>query len=162
MKKEKKSVAARKAVIIPVVLVILSLLVSLTVYSALSHTMASSNIDRILREDVSRKSVMMEDFLQPEIALVKKMASSPVIQDFFVDPYDKSKKERAFAEFASYRNSYSSHIVFWANDIDREFWNGMKYSYTIDPSNPADYWYKMTLHETDVSILTSTTTQNSI
>ncbi len=150
MKKEKKTKAARKAVIVPAILIFLSLVASLSVYSALSHTMASSNIDRILNEDVSRKSTMMEDFLKPEIALVKKMACSPVIQDFFVDPHDKAKKERAFAEFASYRNAYSSHIVFWANDIDREFWNGMKYSYTIDPSNPADYWYKMTLHETDI------------
>lgn len=119
-------------------------------YSAISKNMAKSTLMQVLREEVNQKGIMMEDYLQPEIALTKKLASSPTIVRFFKDPADSDNQERAFAEFQSYKDAFSSHMVFWANDVDKEFWNDMKFSYVIDPNNPDDYWYNMTIHETDV------------
>lgn len=151
MANKKRSISfLNKSVLIPGVLILTSLVVAFTVYSVLSTSSAAQNVDQHLREEVSRKGIMMEDFLQPEIALVKKLASSPTVRHYFQHPGDKDSRSRAFDEFASFRESFSSNIIFWANDIDKEFWNGMEYSYTVDPNNAADYWYKMTLFETDV------------
>ncbi len=130
--------------------IILIIVIASGIYFTISAQLAVQNISSQLRESVNQKGILMEDSLQPEIALVKKMASAPIIRKFFVSPNDKELKAEAFEEFGSYRDAYSSHIIFWANDKDREFWNGMEYSYTIDPNNAADYWYKMTLYETDV------------
>ena len=93
---------------------------------------------------------MMEDYLQPEIALTKKLATCPTVIEYFKNPEDLELKQRAWKELKSYQEAFSSHIIFWANDIDKDFYNAMEYSYTVNPDNPADYWYKMTLYETDV------------
>ena len=135
---------------IPIALIVGMGFILLFAYSAISNSMAKSNLTLILREEVNQKGIMMEDYLQPEIALVKKLASSPTIVRFFVNPHDSDNKERAFAELQSYKDSFSSNMVFWTNDVDKEFWNDMKFSYIVDPKNPDDYWYNMTLYETDV------------
>ena len=139
-----------KSVFLSTFFIVLIVLVSSGGYLAISGQLAVQNITQLLRESVNQKGILMEDSLQPEIALVKKMASSPLLRKFFISPNDANLKAQAFDEFDSYKDAYSSHIIFWANDKDKEFWNGMEYSYTIDPNNAADYWYKMTLYETDV------------
>ncbi|MBB5226267.1 methyl-accepting chemotaxis protein [Treponema ruminis] len=120
------------------------------VYKMISNQTAIRNLNQKLREEVSQKAILMEGYLKPEIALVEKLSTSPAIVQFFKDPSDKDNRRRAMAEFQSFSDSFSSHMIFWANDIDKEFWNGMKFSYNLDPENPSDYWYKMTLYETDV------------
>ena len=135
---------------IPIALIVGMGFILLFAYSAISNSMAKSNLTLILREEVNQKGIMMEDYLQPEIALTKKLASSPTIIRFFKNPDDPDERERAFAELQSYKDSFSSNMVFWANDVDKEFWSDMKYSYTVDPKNPDDYWYNLTLYETDV------------
>lgn len=139
-----------KGVFLSALFITIIILVSSGCYLLISGQLAVQNISQKLRESVNQKGVLMEDSLQPEIALVKKMASSPLIRKYFVTPEDLNLQTEAFEELKSFRDAYSSHIIFWANDKDREFWNGMEYSYTIDPNNAADYWYKMTLYETDV------------
>ena len=140
----------KKSVVISTVLILAVVAVAFLAYGILSTQQASQRVAQMLREEISEKGIMMEDSLQPEIALTKKLASSPTALEYFKDPADKELRKRAFTEFASFRDAFSSHIVFWANDIDKDFYNGMEYSYTINPDNPADYWYKMTLYETDV------------
>jgi diguanylate cyclase (GGDEF)-like protein len=39
---------------------------------------------------------------------------------------------------------------FWANDIDKRFYLNDAYAYTVDPDNPANYWYYMTLNGTEL------------
>ena len=126
------------------------LVIALVTYGFVSKEQSAQRVSQKLREEISQKGIMMEDYLQPEIALTKKLATSPTAIEFFENPYDEELKTRAMAEFKSFRDAFASHIIFWANDIDKEFYNAMEYSYTINPDNPADYWYKMTLYETDV------------
>ncbi|WP_407429479.1 methyl-accepting chemotaxis protein [Treponema sp.] len=120
------------------------------VYHVLSAQASMRNLTQKLREEVNQKAIMMEGFLKPEIALAEKLASSPTVIRFFKNPKDKNERKRAMEEFKSFNDAFSSHSIFWANDVDKEFWNAMKYSYTVDPANPSDYWYNMTLYETDV------------
>jgi len=145
---EKTALSQNKFV--PIAIIVAMGVLILFAYTAISNSMAKSNLTQILREEVNQKGIMMEDYLQPEIALTKKLASSPTIIRFFKNPDDPDERERAFAEFQSYKDAFSSNMVFWANDVDKEFWSDMKYSYTVDPKNPDDYWYNLTLYKTDV------------
>ena len=140
----------KKSVVISTVLILVVIGVAFVVYGTLSTQQASQRVAQMLREEISQKGIMMEDSLQPEIALTKKLATSPTALEYFQNPDDQMLRKKAFTEFASFRDAFSSHIIFWANDIDKDFYNGMEYSYTINPDNPGDYWYKMTLYETDV------------
>ncbi len=140
----------KKSVVISTVLIIAVVVTAFTAYTMISKQQASQRVAQKLREEISQKGIMMEDYLQPEIALTKKLASSPTVIEFFKNPTDSELQKRAIAEFGSFRDAFQSHIIFWANDIDKDFYNGMEYSYTINPDNPADYWYKMTLFETDI------------
>ena len=144
-----KSRFLKKSTVISAVLILLVAITANIVYKILATQQAAQKVAQFLRENISQKGIIMEDFLQPEIALTKKLATSPTVKEYFMHPEDKSLRERAFKEFESFRDAFSSHIIFWANDVDKDFYNAMEYSYTVDPENPADYWYKMTLYETD-------------
>ena len=148
--KKPKNKRKTKTIVLSALFIFLIMAASAAAYMVISAQLSEQNVSQKIRENVTQKGILMEDSLQPEIALVKKMASSPLLRKFFINPNDAALKKSAFEEFESFKDAYSSHIIFWANDTDREFWNGMEYSYTIDPNNPADYWYKMTLYETDV------------
>ena len=140
----------KKSNVICFVVINLVLVIAIITYGMVAKQQAEQRVSQQLREEISQKGILMEDYLQPEIALTKKLATSPSVIEFFEDIEDKRLRTHAWEEFESFRDAFSSHIIFWANDIDKDFYNAMEYSYTINPDNPADYWYKMTLHETDV------------
>ncbi len=140
----------KKSNVICFISINLVLIAGLILYGFISKQQAEQRVSQKLREEISQKGIMMEDYLQPEIALTKKLATSPSVIEFFEDIEDERLRTHAWEEFESFRDAFSSHIIFWANDIDKDFYNAMEYSYTINPDNPGDYWYKMTLYETEV------------
>jgi signal transduction histidine kinase/CheY-like chemotaxis protein len=85
-----------------------------------------------------------------ELALVCKMADSPLIQRYFLDPSNQQLKDNAHEEFSVYRRNFKNNSVFWINDIDKLFYSNEKMSYQVDPSLPENYWYNMTLYETEL------------
>ena len=52
-------------------------------------------------------------------------------------------------EIAGYRRAFKSNTLFWVNDIDRRFYSDDAYAFTVDTSLPENYWYLMTLNETE-------------
>jgi len=84
-----------------------------------------------------------------EIALARKMADSPVIRRYFLNPGEPALKQDAFEELESFRLAFQDKSLFWINDIDRLFYRTGKEPYVVDPSLPENYWYDMTLHETE-------------
>ncbi|MDR2181312.1 MAG: methyl-accepting chemotaxis protein, partial [Treponema sp.] len=96
------------------------------------------------------KRLALESQVNAEIAIALKMAGSPIIQRYFLDPGDPLLESFAFEEIAGYRQAFAGNTLFWVSDADKRFYSDDAYSYTIDPENPADYWYKMTLYETEV------------
>ena len=145
-----KKILFGKASLIPAVMIFSSALIFFVVYKVILNQSVERNLIQLLREEVNQKGIMMEDYLQPEIALAKKLATSPTVIQFFKNPDSKENRRRAMAEFQSFSDAFTSHRVFWANDKDKEFWSNMEYSYTIDPDSPNDYWYGMTLYKTEV------------
>ncbi len=145
----KKAILSKRVLISASAIIFCAVILGV-VYTSISTQTNKTNVIQKLHEEVNQKAIMMEGYLKPEIALATKLVTSPTIIDFFTKPSDKDYRKRAMREFQSFSDAFSSHMIFWANDIDKEFWNGMKYSYQLDPENPSDYWYKMTLYETEV------------
>ena len=66
----------KKSVVISTVLILVVVAVAFFVYGTLSTQQASQRVAQMLREEISQKGIMMEDSLQPEIALTKKLATT--------------------------------------------------------------------------------------
>ena len=98
---------------------------------------------------VQIRTLEFEASMNEQLTLVRQMVKTPSIVKYLIDPQDEENRPVAFADFLSFQNSFLSKSVFWTSDADLEFWSGMEYSYTVNPSDPNDYWYNMTLYETD-------------
>jgi methyl-accepting chemotaxis protein len=102
-----------------------------------------------LEQSMELERAKLESSVNGEIAIALKMAGSPLIQRHFLSPTDGELKEIAFEEIAGYRQAFAGDSVFWASDIDKEFYFSEDNHYTIDAEDPNNYWYKMTLYETE-------------
>jgi methyl-accepting chemotaxis protein len=94
--------------------------------------------------------IKLEASVNNEIAIALKMAGSPLIQEYFVNPDDPELSRIAFAEIYAYRVAFASKSLFWINDTDRLFYSDDNEPYWVDAANPDNYWYNMTLRETEV------------
>ncbi|MDR2717712.1 MAG: methyl-accepting chemotaxis protein [Treponema sp.] len=102
-----------------------------------------------LAQAMELERAKLETSVNGEIAIALKMAGSPLIQRHFLNPKDGDLKIIAFEEIAGYRRAFASESVFWASDVDKEFYFAEDNHYTVDTENPDNYWYRMTLYETD-------------
>jgi signal transduction histidine kinase/CheY-like chemotaxis protein len=84
-----------------------------------------------------------------ELALVLKMADTPVIRQYFMNPSDPVLKAQANIEFALYREHFNNKMIFWVSDADKIFYSTESAPYLINPDDPDSYWYKLTLYETE-------------
>jgi methyl-accepting chemotaxis protein len=101
-----------------------------------------------LAQVVELKRVSLEASVNGEIAIALKMAGSPLIKRHFLDPADDELRRIAFEEIGGYKDAFASKTVFWASDIDKEFYFDEGNHYTLNIDDPDTYWYKMTLYET--------------
>jgi len=102
-----------------------------------------------LSQLIQLERIFLEASVNGEIAIALKMADSALIKRFFLDPLDEDLRRLAFEEIAGYRRAFASNSVFWVNDIDHRFYSDDAYAFTLDPTDPNNYWYLMTLHETE-------------
>jgi len=98
---------------------------------------------------VEIEQIKLEASVNGEIAIALKMATSPLLIQHFLNPADSDLRKLAFAEIVGYQMAFKSGTVFWASDIDKEFYFDENNHYTVDPEDPDSYWYKMTLYETE-------------
>ncbi|MDR1839958.1 MAG: cache domain-containing protein, partial [Treponema sp.] len=108
-----------------------------------------TNTGNELAQEVEIERIKLEASVNAEIAIAMKMADSPIIQNYFVNPGDPELERLAFAEIAGYQRAFASKYVFWVNDIDHRFFENDSYAFTVDTSDPGNYWYLMTLNETE-------------
>ena len=110
---------------------------------------AHIHASRELIRNLELEKIKLESSVINEINIVLKMAGSPLIQRFFANPFDPDLEIMAREEIAAYRSAFNSNIIFWANDIDKVFWFNEEISNIVDPFNPDEYWYNMTLYRTE-------------
>ena len=99
-------------------------------------------------KSVEIERIKLESSVNAEIAIALKMADSPIIQKYFVNPTDPELERIAFEEIAGYRRAFAGKSVFWVNDVDKRFYSDDAFSHVIDTTDPGNYWYLMTLNET--------------
>jgi len=102
-----------------------------------------------LSQFAETKIFQLEKSAVKEIALAVKMADSPLIKEHFLNPENQTLKQLAFMEFEGYKRAFTGNNIFWVSDTDKEFYFGGDNHYTVDAENPDNYWYKMTLYETE-------------
>jgi len=96
------------------------------------------------------KRINLEAYVMNEIAIVKKMAGSPLIKDYLADPTEAKLRTQAVKEIASYRAAFENKSVFWISDRDKIFYSNDNAPYVVDPNSPDNYWYPLTLYKTEV------------
>ncbi|MCL2721776.1 MAG: cache domain-containing protein [Treponema sp.] len=108
-----------------------------------------SNAGQELIKTVEYERLRLEALVNREIAIALKMADSPVIKRYFSNPGNADLEEIAFEEFEAYRRAFSAKTVFWVNDTDKLFYFNNNVQYLINPEDPDNYWYLLSLNETE-------------
>ena len=140
----------RKLVVFSLILFIAILFGGGTAFFLSMRQIVDTNIRNELIQTVEIERISLEASVNGEIAIALKMADSPLIKRHFTNPSDKELRTIAFEEIEAFRQAFQSHTVFWASDIDKEFYFAEDNHYRIDADDPNNYWYKMTLYDTKV------------
>ena len=108
-----------------------------------------NNTSQELRNAVIIERIKLEASVNSEIAIAMKMADSPLIKRYFLNPGDPELTRLAMEEIAGYREAFASKSVFWVSDTDTLFHSDDAEPFFLDVNNPDNYWYLMTLNETE-------------
>jgi methyl-accepting chemotaxis protein len=103
-----------------------------------------------LTKTLELERLRLEASVNSKIALVLKMADSPLIKRYFMTPNDTELEKLAFEEIKAYGRALGNMSVFWVNDKDKIFYITDHDPYVVNPDDPESYWYNMTLYETEV------------
>jgi signal transduction histidine kinase/CheY-like chemotaxis protein len=115
-----------------------------------SYNVGMANIEQMVSFAAESANLRLAETMNNELGYIIKLSNSYTVQDYFNDPYDETKRTRAFNEFESYRTSFlSEKDVFWINDTERLFYSTYGDPYYLDPSLPENYWYNLTLYYTE-------------
>lgn len=131
-----------------VALVFLVLMVLVT--AAVTRFRFRKDAQESLSHYAQLETLQFTSSLNAQLGLVVQMIKTPSIVAYMENPDDPQLKQTAFSEIGSFMDSYLSKSVFFVNDKDLIFYQDMKPAYTLDPNKPENYWYNMTMYETDV------------
>jgi len=131
---------------------ILFLIIALSAIAA--YTISARQINRsFIEQQLSIASETMRlrlaTTVDSELALVLKMADTPVIRQYFMNPSDPYLKSLADIEFTLYEEHFKNKTVFWINEVDKIFYSTGNEPYIVNPDDPENYWYNLTLYETE-------------
>jgi len=90
------------------------------------------NVKYGLMQTIEIKRLKLEASLNSEIALTLRMASSPLIKRYFINPADTELQKTAFEEITEYRKTFAGKNVFWVRDNDMKYYFGDAYAYELD------------------------------
>jgi len=139
----------RKFIIFSAVLFLLIFVIGGIAFIILMNQILQKNAGHELTQTIEIERIKLEASVNREIAFTLKMAGSPVIVQYFLNPTNSEMKNLAFKEMEGYRAILAPSSVFWVIDADKKFYLNNEDAYTVDPDNPEYYWYKMTMYETE-------------
>ena len=146
--RKKQTSMRRKFVVFSSVLFLLIFVIGSVAFVFLMRQMLHDNAGNDLMQIVEIEKLKLEAYVNSEIAIARKMATSPLIQQYFLNPDDEETARIALEDIEGYREAFLSKLLFWIMDADKKFYLNSKYAYTLDPDDPEQYWYNMTLNET--------------
>jgi diguanylate cyclase (GGDEF)-like protein len=139
----------RRFIIFSSVLFLLIFIFGSVVFIVLMDRIHYRNAGSELIQTIEIERLKLEAAVNSEIALALSMADSPIIRQYFLNPADDEMQKLAFEEIDAYRRAFTKNSVFLVNDIDKKFFFNDDFVYTVDPENPMNYWYLMTMHQTE-------------
>jgi methyl-accepting chemotaxis protein len=149
MAQERKTSLKRMFIIFASILFALIVIGGSTVFLFSMRDIVRTNTGYELAQSIEIERIKLEASVNAEIAIAMKMADSPIIQNYFANPGDSELERLAFTEIAGYQRAFASKYVFWVNDADHRFFENGKYAFTVDVADSGNYWYLMTLRETE-------------
>ena len=135
-------------VIFSVVLFLITLIGGGTAFFFSMRQLIQRNKVSELTRMLKFEQMEIEISVKSKIAIIIKMAESPLIKSYLSNPVDTVAAGKALIEIPTYRKALGGSI-FWVNDIDKLFYFDDKEPYVLDPANPENYWYDMTLYGTE-------------
>ncbi len=139
----------KAAVIIAIVCLIGEVgLLALITSTARKHARTQAHADMEMEARVKRAK--FETSMNEQLTLVLQLLRMPAVKEYLKNPSDEAIKETAFRDLQVFKESFKSQSIFWVSDVDKMFWSDMQPSYVVNPNDPNDYWYNMTMYETDV------------
>jgi methyl-accepting chemotaxis protein len=99
------------------------------------------NAGHKLMQTIEIERLKLEASINSEIAIALRMADSPLIQWYFLNPDDEEMEQIALGEIAGYRRAFTGKNIFWVGDKDKKYYFNNEYVYTIDPSAESSWWY---------------------
>jgi len=138
----------RRFIVFSSVLFLFIFILGSVTFIILMNKIQYDNAGQKLTQIIELERLRLEASINSEIAIVLRMADSPLILWHFLNPKDEEIKQIALGEIAGYRKVLKGDI-FWCADIDKEFFFNGDNRYTVDADNPENYWYKLTMYETE-------------
>ena len=138
---------------ITVIFAIVALLGTVGLFSlirsvARKHARDEAFADMEMTARVKRAS--FETSMNEQLTLVLQLVKMPSVKAYLLNPGEQVLLENAFKDLEIFKESFRSQSIFWVSDKDKVFWSDMNASYVVNPSDPNEYWYNMTMYETDV------------
>jgi len=122
---------------------------SIVAYKFIADNANKTFIEQQLSITSDTMRLRLATTINSELALVLKMADTPVIKQHFLNPSDPAAKMLAYTEFSLFTEHLNNKMIFWVSDADKIFYSTGSAPYIIDPDDPLSYWYKLTLYETE-------------
>jgi hypothetical protein len=128
---------------------LLLLVCSVTFFFLMEKNLIQYTGNKLSRE-IMYEQIRLEAAVNSEIAIATAMASSPMIKRYFSRPSERNFHRAAIRELEAFQQSFTSKIIFWVNDRDLIFHMSGSEPYVVDPDDPVNYWYYLTLYETEL------------
>jgi signal transduction histidine kinase/CheY-like chemotaxis protein/HPt (histidine-containing phosphotransfer) domain-containing protein len=123
---------------------------SATVYAIAARQINHSFVEQRLSIASETLRLNLAITIESELTLARKMADTPIIRQYFLQPSDTRLASMAKDEFDNYQRHFKKGVVFWVSDVDKIFYSTGNAPYILNPADPESYWYNMTLYETDI------------
>jgi len=141
--------ANNKLLVFSCILFLIIALSAVIAYSISARQINRTFINQQLSITSETMRLRLATAVDSELSLVMKMADTPVIMRYFQNPSDLSLKSQADAEIAIYKKHFNNKILYWVNDTDKIFYSTRNDPYVVNPDEPKNYWYNLTLYETE-------------
>ena len=147
---QKQAPVMSRFIIFSVILFFVILITGSIAFILSMRQIIRSNKGIELSQLVEIERVKLETSVNNEVVIVLQMSNSPLIARYFANPNAPELRQMALEEIMSYRRSFASEIIFWISDVDKMFYYNDVDPYLMDPYNPDNYWYNMTLYDTEI------------
>jgi len=136
-------------ILFSLIIFLLISLIAITAYTISARQINNSFIEQQLSIASETIRLRLASIVNSELALVLKLANTPVIRQYFVNPSDPELESLARIEFDLYQEHFKLEVVFWINDVDKIFYSTGNEPYVVNPDDPESYWYNLTLYRTE-------------